>query len=81
MRMCLRGITNLTQHTEHYYLFSRNSLSMAAKVPRFVDDSKDHNKQGKNRTEIVKAPGALVISSYVTCPDITLTVTPGMYDV
>ena len=28
--------------------------------------------------ETVKAPGNLVISSYVTCPDITLTVTPDL---
>ena len=27
-------------------------------------------------TQVVKAPGNLVISAYVTCPDITLTVTP-----
>ncbi|VAH09914.1 unnamed protein product [Triticum turgidum subsp. durum] len=28
--------------------------------------------------ELVKAPGNLVISAYVTCPDITLTVTPDL---
>lgn len=28
--------------------------------------------------EVVKAPGNLVISAYVTCPDITLTVTPDL---
>lgn len=28
--------------------------------------------------EVVKAPGNLVISTYVTCPDITLTVTPDL---
>lgn len=28
--------------------------------------------------QAVKAPGNLVISSYVTCPDITLTVTPDL---
>ena len=28
--------------------------------------------------ETVKAPGNLVISAYVTCPDITLTVTPDL---
>lgn len=28
--------------------------------------------------QIVKAPGNLVISAYVTCPDITLTVTPDL---
>lgn len=43
----------------------KDSLSMAAKV---IDSS--------GRTEIVKAPGALVISAYVTCPDITEVITP-----
>ncbi|PKA57324.1 putative phosphoribosylformylglycinamidine synthase, chloroplastic/mitochondrial [Apostasia shenzhenica] len=38
----------------------KDSLSMAAHVAG----------------EVVKAPGNLVISAYVTCPDITLTVTP-----
>ncbi len=28
--------------------------------------------------QVVKAPGNLVISGYVTCPDITLTVTPDL---
>ncbi|KAF0921008.1 hypothetical protein E2562_037987 [Oryza meyeriana var. granulata] len=28
--------------------------------------------------EVVKAPGNLIISAYVTCPDITLTVTPDL---
>ena len=28
--------------------------------------------------QVVKAPGNLVISAYVTCPDITLTVTPDL---
>ena len=28
--------------------------------------------------QTVKAPGNLVISAYVTCPDITLTVTPDL---
>ncbi|ONM08577.1 putative phosphoribosylformylglycinamidine synthase chloroplastic/mitochondrial [Zea mays] len=28
--------------------------------------------------EVIKAPGNLVISTYVTCPDITLTVTPDL---
>jgi phosphoribosylformylglycinamidine synthase len=27
---------------------------------------------------VVKAPGNLVISAYVTCPDITLSVTPDL---
>lgn len=40
----------------------KDSLSMAAHVGG----------------EVVKAPGNLVISTYVTCPDITLTVTPDL---
>ncbi|KAL6009834.1 hypothetical protein ACLOJK_000264 [Asimina triloba] len=40
----------------------KDSLSMAAHVAG----------------EVVKAPGNLVISVYVTCPDITLTVTPDL---
>ncbi|MFZ2198214.1 MAG: phosphoribosylformylglycinamidine synthase, partial [Thermodesulfovibrionales bacterium] len=43
----------------------KDSLSMAARV---TDKSGD--------TEVVKSPGALVISAYVTCPDITRVVTP-----
>jgi phosphoribosylformylglycinamidine synthase len=43
----------------------KDSLSMAAMVA---------GSSGK--TEVVKAPGALVISAYVTCPDITKVVTP-----
>jgi phosphoribosylformylglycinamidine synthase len=43
----------------------KDSLSMAAMV---ADSS--------GKTEIVKAPGSLVISAYVTCPDITKVVTP-----
>ncbi|MFH1026332.1 MAG: phosphoribosylformylglycinamidine synthase subunit PurQ, partial [Nitrospirota bacterium] len=43
----------------------KDSLSMAAKVT----DTSD-------RTEIVKAPGNLVISAYVTCPDITKVISP-----
>ncbi|XP_068599770.1 phosphoribosylformylglycinamidine synthase [Brachionichthys hirsutus] len=42
----------------------KDSLSMAARV-------------GK---ETVKAPGALVISAYAVCPDITATVTPDLQD-
>ena len=45
----------------------KDSLSMAAKVT---------NPDGS--TETVKSPGTLVISSYVTCPDITKTVTPDL---
>jgi phosphoribosylformylglycinamidine synthase len=45
----------------------KDSLSMAAKVA---------NPDGSHET--VKSPGALVISTYVTCPDITKTVTPDL---
>jgi len=43
----------------------KDSLSMAAKVPDLSGE-----------TRIVKAPGNLVISAYVTCPDITKVITP-----
>jgi phosphoribosylformylglycinamidine synthase len=45
----------------------KDSLSMAALAPR----SDGHE-------ETVKAPGSLVVSAYVTCPDITLTLTPDL---
>jgi phosphoribosylformylglycinamidine synthase len=45
----------------------KDSLSMAARVT---------NADGT--TETVKSPGTLVISAYVTCPDITKTVTPDL---
>jgi phosphoribosylformylglycinamidine synthase len=45
----------------------KDSLSMAAKVMR-PDGS----------SEIVKSPGTLVISAYVSCPDIAKTVTPDL---
>jgi phosphoribosylformylglycinamidine synthase len=45
----------------------KDSLSMAARV---VDPS--------GNTEIVKAPGTLVVSAYVTCPDITKIITPDL---
>ena len=44
----------------------KDSLSMAAIAP------------GDEGDETVKAPGALVLSGYVTCPDITQTVTPDL---
>jgi len=45
----------------------KDSLSMAAIAP------------GTNgEDEVVKAPGALVLSAYVTCPDIRKTVTPDL---
>ena len=46
----------------------KDSLSMAALAP--LGDS--------GREETVKAPGALVLSAYVTCSDITQTVTPDL---
>lgn len=45
----------------------KDSLSMAAKVT---------NLSGE--TETIKAPGSLVISAYVTCPDITKIITPDL---
>ena len=45
----------------------KDSLSMAAIAPGADDDD-----------ELVKAPGALVVSAYVPCPDITKTVTPDL---
>ncbi|MFA5072823.1 MAG: phosphoribosylformylglycinamidine synthase [Nitrospirota bacterium] len=45
----------------------KDSLSMAAKITH-----------SDGSTEIVKSPGTLVISAYVTCPDITKTVTPDL---
>ncbi len=43
----------------------KDSLSMAAMI---IDSS--------GKTEIVKAPGTIVISAYATCPDITKVITP-----
>jgi phosphoribosylformylglycinamidine synthase len=45
----------------------KDSLSMAARVT---------NPDGS--AETVKSPGTLVISAYVTCPDITKTITPDL---
>jgi phosphoribosylformylglycinamidine synthase len=45
----------------------KDSLSMAARAPL-----------ANGGEEVVKAPGELVISAYVTCPDITQTVTPSL---
>ncbi len=45
----------------------KDSLSMAALAP-----------DGDGTEETVKAPGSLVVSAYVTCPDITQTVTPDL---
>jgi phosphoribosylformylglycinamidine synthase len=45
----------------------KDSVSMAAVAP-----------DGSGGSETVKAPGSLVISAYVTCPDIRQTVTPDL---
>ncbi|MGD8699893.1 MAG: phosphoribosylformylglycinamidine synthase [Gemmatimonadales bacterium] len=45
----------------------KDSISMAALAPGL-----------DGRDETVKAPGSLVVSAYVTCPDITKTVTPDL---
>jgi phosphoribosylformylglycinamidine synthase len=45
----------------------KDSLSMAAHAPG-----------GSDGDETVKAPGSLVLSAYVSCPDITATVTPDL---
>jgi phosphoribosylformylglycinamidine synthase len=45
----------------------KDSLSMAALAPTTGDEE-----------ETVKAPGSLVVSAYVTCPDITKTLTPDL---
>ncbi|MCG6949589.1 MAG: phosphoribosylformylglycinamidine synthase [Acidobacteria bacterium] len=45
----------------------KDSLSMAARAPLPAGGE-----------EVVKAPGSLVISAYVSCPDITQTVTPDL---
>ncbi|XP_047325227.1 probable phosphoribosylformylglycinamidine synthase, chloroplastic/mitochondrial [Impatiens glandulifera] len=44
-----------------------------------IDGGKDSlSMAAQSSGEIVKAPGNLVISAYVTCPDITKTVTPDL---
>ncbi|KAF9606409.1 hypothetical protein IFM89_025098 [Coptis chinensis] len=44
-----------------------------------VDGGKDSLSMAARASgEVVKAPGNLVVSAYVTCPDITLTVTPDL---
>jgi phosphoribosylformylglycinamidine synthase len=45
----------------------KDSISMAAHAP-----------DASGADETVKAPGELVVSAYVTCPDITKTVTPDL---
>jgi len=45
----------------------KDSLSMAALAP-----------DGDGGSETVKAPGTLVVSAYVTCPDVAATVTPDL---
>jgi phosphoribosylformylglycinamidine synthase len=51
----------------------KDSLSMAARAP--APAAAAEGKDGAT-TETVKCPGALVMSAYVTCPDVSLTVTP-----
>ncbi|XP_076446013.1 phosphoribosylformylglycinamidine synthase-like isoform X2 [Babylonia areolata] len=44
-----------------------------------VDGGKDSlSMAARTHTEVVKAPGTLVVSAYATCPDITATVTPDL---
>ncbi len=45
----------------------KDSLSMAARAPLPAGGE-----------EVVKAPGTLVVSTYVACPDVTATVTPDL---
>ena len=45
----------------------KDSISMAALAP-----------DGRGGHETVKAPGTLVVSAYVTCPDVAATVTPDL---
>ncbi|EGG15064.1 phosphoribosylformylglycinamide synthase [Cavenderia fasciculata] len=47
----------------------KDSLSMAARAPSSTPGTPD---------ELVKAPGALVVSTYVRCTDITATITPDL---
>ena len=48
----------------------KDSLSMAALAPG------EEGEEGEEET--VKAPGSLVVSAYVTCPDVTGTLTPDL---
>ncbi len=52
----------------------KDSLSMAARAPA-PGGGEGEAKEGSG-TETVKCPGALVMSAYCTCPDVSLTVTP-----
>lgn len=53
----------------------KDSLSMAAVVTKNKMRSAECGTD-KEDTELVKAPGALVISAYAPCPDITKVITP-----
>ena len=44
---------------------------MAARAPKNSGEASDE-------METVKCPGALVMSAYCTCPDVSLTVTPDL---
>ncbi len=55
----------------------KDSLSMAAQVKRQEPGNRKQGTEDREQTtEIVKSPGTLVISAYVTCPDITQVITP-----
>jgi len=60
----------------------KDSLSMAAQIRTMDNILKAGNQRqktedkGQQSKEIVKSPGTLVISAYVSCPDITKVVTP-----
>ena len=61
----------------------KDSLSMAARAPVAAkkqggkaDDAKVEEGEEEEEVETVKCPGALVMSAYCTCPDVSLTVTP-----
>jgi hypothetical protein len=54
-------------------------LSPATACADSAPSSRLFNRQiALHPVQVVKAPGNLVISAYVTCPDITLTVTPDL---
>ena len=54
----------------------KDSLSMAARAPRAKTEQKGNDDE--DDVETVKCPGALVMSAYCTCPDVSLTVTPDL---
>jgi phosphoribosylformylglycinamidine synthase len=54
----------------------KDSLSMAAQVRCSAEAQESKSAEVDKGIQIVKSPGTLVISAYVTCPDITKVVTP-----